>query len=98
MVNVTDIVFLVGNIINGAASNNDTSSLATDAIIKIASNQLLVEGINGEISGIQLILNHGYDFEIILDNTDMANLEFSGVRKLIKIQQKYLLLRIILRE
>ena len=83
LVNVTDIVFLVGNILNGTASNNDSSSiLATDAIIEIAGNKLSVEGVNGDISGIQLVLNHGHDFKIILEDTDMANFEFSGIREI----------------
>ena len=92
LVNVTDIVWVVGTIVNGAASNSN-SFIATDAVINIANNTLSIDGINGDISGVQLVLSHGSDFNIILENTDADNLEFSGKKEINKNTTEFFIVK-----
>ena len=92
LLNVTDIVWLVGTIINGSASSSN-SFIATDAVINIASNKLSIDGINGDISGVQLVLSHGSDFNIILENTNEGNLEFSGKKEINKNTTEFFIVK-----
>ena len=91
-VNVTDIVWIVGTIINGSGSNSN-SSIATDAVINIAGNKLSVDGINGDISGVQLVLSHDSDFDIILENTNASNFEFSGKKQIDKNTTEFFIVK-----
>ena len=84
LINVTDIVFLVGLIINGTASNynDDLINIASEAIIKVDGNSLNINGIDGNISGVELTLNHDNNFKIELEDVDISNLEFASVKKI----------------
>ena len=56
--------FLVGIIINGTASNfnDDLIDIASEAIIIVDGNSLNITGIDGNISGVELTLNHDNNF------------------------------------
>jgi len=95
LINVTDIVFLVGIIINGTASNynDDLIDIASEAIIKVDGNSLNIVGIDGDISGVELTLNHDNDFKIELEDVDISNLEFASTKKINSNTTKLILIK-----
>jgi len=78
-INVTDIVTVVNYILGGGTLG---SSTATEAVIEIASDQLSVRGVDGDVDGIQLILSHSSDFSIELVNVNQADMEFAVKRSI----------------
>ena len=74
IVNVTDIVQMVGVILNGGTARVDD---ATNATLTIAGTSLAVEG-NGFIQGIQLTLSHTSDFSIELADAYVADYATEG--------------------
>jgi len=79
VVNVTDIVTNINYILGGGSLGSNT---ATEAIIEIASDQLSIRGVDGDVDGIQLILSHGSDFSIELVNVNQADMEFAAKRSI----------------
>ena len=78
-INVTDIVTVVNYILGGGTLGSNT---ATEAVIEIASDQLSVRGVDGDVDGIQLILSHSSDFSIELVDVNQADMEFAAKRSI----------------
>ena len=74
LVNVTDIVQIVNAIVSGGTARVMD---ATEATITIAGNELSVSG-NGFIQGVQLTLEHTYDFSIELSDAYVAEYATEG--------------------
>ena len=74
MVNVTDVVVVVGMIVGNQARLDD----ATDATVTIAGNLLSVTAANGFVQGAQIVLSHTNDFSIDLANEYIAEYHTDG--------------------
>ncbi len=68
---------MVGSII-GVAKNIDAQDAATHASITIKGNELIVNGTNGVVQGVQLVLTHGPDFNIVLEDKFVAEYKTTG--------------------
>jgi hypothetical protein len=76
-VNIVDVVAVV-NIVLGTAKNINVEDDATHANVTIKGNELIVEGSNGIVQGAQLVLTHGPDFNIVLEDKFVAEYKTIG--------------------